>query len=331
MKIFNTLQYRQYGGLEKFCIQLCNEFAKNNEVYLLGSPKIKEFLDEKVNFIEFDFNKNRYNPLFLRKIAKIIDKISPDIIQAHNIKELQLLSYARVFNKNIPPIVITKHSLENKKKLELADLVIAVSSGVYDTIKWDKKILIENGYSFIPPQKISRPEKFYITFAGRLHDSKGVSLFIEALSMVKFEYECHFFGFGDSEIYENKVASLGLSDKIKFRGFVKNINDYLYSCDLNVMPSFSEAFGLSALDGMYYSPLMISTKVGICQKIMPDELIFETNSESLMKKLNEAYENYDKFKEIFSKVKVKKDEFSVEKMAENYIKAYKKLIMDFKK
>ena len=37
-----------------------------------------------------------------------------------------------------------------------------------------------------------------------------------------------------------------------------------------------------------------------------------------MKKLNEAYENYDKFKEIFSKVKVKKDEFSVEKMAENY-------------
>ena len=37
--------------------------------------KIKPYIDESVNLVEVDFEKNRYNPFFLYKIAKIIEKI----------------------------------------------------------------------------------------------------------------------------------------------------------------------------------------------------------------------------------------------------------------
>lgn len=331
MRILNTLQYKQFGGLEKLSILLCNELCKEHEIYFLSDLAIRDYLSKEIKFINFSFNKNRYNPFFLKKTANMIDEISPDILQTHNIKELQILNYARKFSKQKPPIVNTKHSLERKKYLNLADLVVGVSSGVYETIQVDKKILIENGYPFIAPKKIARPDKFYITFANRICDAKGAMLLIEALNLVKFDYECHFFGSGDSKIYEEKVKNLGLQDKIKFKGFVKNIGDYLYSCDLNVMPSLDEAFGLSSLDGVFYAPLMIATRRGICETIMPNELIIEENPQFIARKLDEIHENYDKFVEIFAPIKAKKDEFSVEKMAQNYINAYENLIKDFKK
>jgi hypothetical protein len=113
MTILHTLHWVQFAGTEKVCVDLCNEFSKEHEVYLLSSSKIKPYINDNVNLIEVDFEKNRYNPFFLYKIAQIIKKINPDIIHVHNTKELEVMYNARIFlNKNVP--VIMKIALMRK-------------------------------------------------------------------------------------------------------------------------------------------------------------------------------------------------------------------------
>ncbi len=78
MKILHTLHWIQFAGTEKVCVDLCNEMVKEHQVYLLSHDKIKPYIDDSIELIEFDFQKNRHNPLFLYQTAKLLEKIAPD-------------------------------------------------------------------------------------------------------------------------------------------------------------------------------------------------------------------------------------------------------------
>ncbi|MBP3223672.1 MAG: glycosyltransferase [Campylobacter sp.] len=332
MRILHTLHWVQFAGTERVCVDLCNEISKQNEVILLSNKNIENYISKNVKFINFDFEKNRRNPFFLYKTAKFIEKIRPDIIHCHNTKELEIMRYMQVFLKKKIPLIATKHVLTPKKKYALADLCVGILEDTFDIINSKNKIIIKNGMSYKTPKKLQMDKKFKIIFSGRLVEAKGLGILINALSAVKFDYICYIFGDGlDKEHFVTLVKELKLDEKIKFMGFVDNINDYLFSCDLQIIPSIFEPYGLVAIDGIYYSPLMISTNTGICEQILPSELKFSATPENLAHKLDEIHANYDKFVQIFAPIKAKKDEFSVAKMAQKYINAYENLIKDFKK
>ena len=107
MRILHTLHWVQFAGTEKVCVDLCNEMVKEHQVYLLSQEEIRPYLNDEVQLIEFDFEKNRYNPLFLYQTAKLIEKISPDIIQCHNTKEIEIMKYAQIFLTKKIPIIAT--------------------------------------------------------------------------------------------------------------------------------------------------------------------------------------------------------------------------------
>ncbi|ASM36786.1 glycosyltransferase [Campylobacter sputorum] len=326
MKILQTLHWVQFAETEKVCVDLCNEMSKNNEVILLSNKDITAYLSENVKFIEFDFEKNRYNPFFLYKTAKLIKKISPDIIHAHNTKVIEIIHNCKIFlNKKIT-LIATKHDLRFKKHYKYADLCVAILDDAFKILP-KHTILIENGMAYKMPKIIKKIDKFHIISSGRLSPEKGHQDIIKALSNVKFDFLLDIYGRGEYEQeLKNLVNELNLNNKVRFCGFSDDIATVLANSDLQIIASHIEPFGLVAIDGIYYSPLLISTNTGICTKILPNELIFENSN--LSEKLNEIYENYDKFTEIFSKIKAKKDDFSIEKMTEKYLKAYESLIKE---
>ena len=331
MKILHTLNWIKFAGTETLCVELCNELAKEHDVYLMSDKNILKYIDKNVKLIEVDFKKNRYNIVFLRKIAKILDEIHPDIIHAHNAKVIDIIHNAKFFMKNKIPLVATKHTLEFKKSYKFADLCVAVLDETKSVLP-PNSIVIENGVAYKKPKKLQKTDKFHIISSGRLSEVKQMDLIIKALALVKFDFVCDIFGQGEKmgELSE-LISELKLDKKVFLRGFTDNINDQLNSCDVQIIASKHEAYGLVAIDGVYYSPLMISTDTGICKQILPASLKFESSPENLASKLNEIYENYDKFVEIFAKVKTKKDEFSQEKMAKKYLVAYQNLIKEFQK
>ena len=100
----------------------------------------------------------------------------------------------------------------------------------------------------------------------------------------------------------------------------------MFSSDVQIIASIFEPYGLTAIDGIYYSKVLLSTKTGICEQILDDELLFETNPESLANKLEDVYNNYKKYVDLFSKIKDTKEDYSIEKMVKQYVEAYKSLI-----
>lgn len=329
MKILQTLQWIQFAGTEKVCVDLCNEMSKNHEVILLSNKDITKRLDKNVKFIEFNFDKNRFNPFFLYKTAELLKKIKPDIIHTHNTKVIEIMRYAQFFLDEKIPIIATKHDLSFKKKYKLADLSVAILENILEILP-KNSIVIENGMAYKKPSQLKKPSIFYIVSSGRLSPEKGHQDIIRALSKVNFDFLLEIYGWGEYENeLKNLVNELNLNDKVKFCGFNDDIGSVLASCDLQIIASHFEPFGLVTIDGIYYSSLVISTKTGIAGQIFPQKLIF--NNENLTQKLNDIYKNYKEYQDEFAKVKLKKDNFSIEKMTQKYIKAYKDLIEDFKK
>lgn len=323
MRILQTLNWTQFAGTEKVCVDLSNELAKNNEVILLSSKDITKYLNCDVRFILFDFAKNRYNPYFLYKTAKLIEKISPDVIHCHNGKELEIIRFMQIFLHKKIPILATRHCIAFKKQYMLADIGVAVSSETMANMNSKKNILITNGIGFKSPNFIKKDNKFTILGVGRLVEAKGWDLLITALSKVEFDFKLQILGEGnEKENLQSLAANLGISEKIELVGFVENVADYVYSCDLQVIASQTEGLSISLIEAIFYAKVLIASDIANHKDILGDELVFDRKVENLTKKLNEIYANYDKFTEIFSKVKARKDDFSIEKMAQKYMDAY---------
>ncbi len=173
---------------------------------------------------------------------------------------------------------------------------------------------------------VKKEDKFHIVSAARLTPAKGMDIIIKATSLLNFDFKLSLYGRGEQEEeLRQLIDDLNLRDKVVIVGFVDNLNDYLFSSDVQIIASIFEPYGLTAIDGIYYSKVLLSTKTGICEQILDDELLFETNPESLANKLEDVYNNYKKYVDLFSKIKDTKEDYSIEKMVKQYVEAYKKV------
>lgn len=331
MKILHTLHWVQFAGTEKVCIDLCNEMVKEHQVYLLSQEEIRPYLNDEVQLIEFDFEKNRYNPLFLYQTAKLLEKLSPDIIHCHNTKEIEIMKYAQLFLIKKIPIVGTRHNPILKKKFAYADLGIAVSEETLNYTNAKKNILITNGVKYNPPKDLEFPDVFNILAVGRLAKVKGFDVLIKALAQVNFDFKMRIIGDGElKQELQQLIINLDLERKVELVGFVNNVNDYLYSSDLQVISSFEEGLSIALIEGIFYGKAVLASDIASHKVLLGKRSVFDisksNNVQLLAQKLNEIYANYQEFLDSFADLKARKQEFSIEKMTSSYLEAYQTLI-----
>ena len=327
MIILQTLHWVQFAGTEKVCVDLSNELSKKHTVYLLTNEKIKSYINDDVNFVDLDFEKNRYNPFFLYKVAKIIERINPDIIHIHNTKELEIMYNARFFMKKKVPIIGSRHNPVLKKKFALADMGVAVSdeTRIYTNAK--KNITIFNGVPFKDVTEFKKRNKFTIVGVGRLAPVKGFHTLIKALSQVDFDFKLNIVGEGEQkQELEDLIKSLKLEEKVELVGFVRNVQDYIYNSDLQIISSSEEGLSLALIEGIFYAKILIATDIANHKELLGEDLVFDNSIEAFVKKIKEVYENNDKYEQLFIKIKEKRENFSIEKMVEQYVQAYKSLL-----
>lgn len=327
MIILHTLHWVQFAGTEKVCVDLCNELSKEHTVYLLTNDKIKPYINESVNFINLDFEKNRHNPFFLYKVAKIVEKINPDVIHIHNTKELEIMYNARLFMKKKIPIIGSRHNPILKKKFSLADLGVAVSdeTRIYTNAKRNTTIL--NGIPFKEVKEFKNKNKFTIVGVGRLAPVKGFHNLINALSKVNFDFKLNIIGEGEQkDELLSLIKSLKLENKVELVGFVRNVQDYIYNSDLQIISSSEEGLSLALIEGIFYAKVLVATDISNHKEILGEELVFDNEVNSFVNKLEDVYKNYEKYVNLFSKIKDTKADYSIEKMVNQYVDAYKTLL-----
>ena len=178
--------------------------------------------------------------------------------------------------------------------LNAVDRIIGVSHHEMELLQQiisfdaDKIRYIPNGIDFSRFEPIPKPEKFLnkfklkgkiILYVGRLASNKGLEVLIASAPAVLKENPKTTFVFigedeGMKETLVKKAKKLGISKNILFTGHIKNEELFLSAfaaCDVFVLPSEYEAFGIVLLEALACKKPVIGTRVGGVPEAIGDE------------------------------------------------------------
>lgn len=196
-------------------------------------------------------------------------------------KPLVVHMHATEFDRSGENINTDVYGIE-KYGMENADMVITVSNLTRNIVieKYgidpDKVVTVHNAVDFpIGNQKIKIEKNFdekLVTFLGRITFQKGPEYFVEvAKKLLEKDENIRFVMAGSGDMMHKIVkyaASLGITDKFHFTGFLKgpDIRSLFAITDVFVMPSVSEPFGIVPLEAMQSNvPVVISKQSGVAE------------------------------------------------------------------
>lgn len=174
-----------------------------------------------------------------------------------------------------------------KEGVRKADAVIAVSHFTKDILtrhygaNENKVQVVHNGinaseYKRLPLdqslKQLKRVGHKLVLFVGRLTLQKGPDYFLEAAKRVS-EYlpQTIFIIAGSGDMKQQMIeqaARLRIADNVIFAGFLrdKELTSVYQACDVLVMPSVSEPFGITALESLANAtPVIISKQSGVSE------------------------------------------------------------------
>ena len=161
--------------------------------------------------------------------------------------------------------------------------------------------------------------KFSIVAVGRLDKIKGFDLLIRAVSELKFNFELKIYGQGgERQNLQNLIDSLNLRDHVRLCGFCDDVAAALSASHLHVISSRKEGFPVILIEGIFYSPVLISTRVGGISEILSEEFLCE--AANLSAKIDEIYRTYGKYARAFAQ---KHAGFKQTLTLQNYINSLK--------
>lgn len=270
--------------------------------------------------------------LFKNKIIKLNKSEKFDIIHAQGSAPDDYAAYL-LSQKLKTPYIQTLHgdavlNLAKKGKrfsrskiaIEKANAVITVSSKIKNKVyelteRKDNIVKILNGYVPFKLETstfdIKVKNNLNILFAGNLIPQKGCDLLIEAFSKIQKEHcfiKLHIAGDGvEAQRLKMQSAKEGLEDKILFYGNLEHnkLLSLMSQCDIFIMPSRDEAFGIVYLEAMsLHKPTIGTEGEGIADLIQDGInglLVQPNNVDSIIEKLKILIENKELRDEIAEK------------------------------
>ena len=319
----------------------------------------------EVNYytLPLDTFRRRKGDLAFKRVDKFIQnkEIKFDLIHAHFTYPFGYIG-VKLKEKSGKRLVITAHGYdiyglpftnkywENKIAYTLnnADRVITVSKSNLDCIQKLKTStntkIIPNGYDsnlFKPMDKaecrnkvgLSSDKKVILT-VGNLVKIKGHKYLIEAMKEIvkkRRDVLCLIIGSGNLKTrLENQIKKLEMAEFVKLLGGIPHneIAFWMNACDLFVLPSLSESFGVVQVEAMACGKPIVATYNGGSEEIITSEdygyLVETGNPERLAEKILLALDKNWNEEYILDYAK----QFAWEKITKEIIGVYKEVMKD---
>ena len=299
MKIMHILPSLYTGGAEKFCIDICNELAKNpdNTVYLCSLEKLNDKqqimyqkIHENVHFISM--NKVGKHPTLMFDIYKMLKEIKPDITHTH-LRAQVYAAFGLIMNKI--PNVHTVHSLAHKEttteKRKFYALLyrflnftpVSISQEVLKSVQEEYGSryteAIDNGVQKLEATDAYNETKEYVkdlqknantkifVNIGRVYPIKNQKLLIEAFDKLLDDgVDVHLLIIGSRIIvpqYAKECEEMVRHcDNVHFLDEKSNVSDYLLCADTFCLSSSHEGMPMTILEAMSIGLPTIATPVG---------------------------------------------------------------------
>lgn len=301
---------------------------QGNEVYVLSltagtidGAKVY-WLNANTETGDSDFAKLKYLLQFYR-IRQIVNKIQPDIINAHYASSYGTLAALAGLKNHIVSVWgsdiydFPRKSIFHRKLLEFslnsARCIFSTSNAMAkETLQYTNKDIFITPFGvdidLFNPNKRNRSDdgKFIIGTVKKLEPKYGIDYFLKAVCLVKKQrpdipLEVRIAGNGSYELQYHQLANdLGIADIVKWLGFIsqeKAAKEWA-NMDCGIIYSESESFGVSAVEAQAAGiPVIISDVPGLQEAVNPGisaAVVTRSNPRLLAEKLIELYEKPDK-------------------------------------
>jgi len=149
-------------------------------------------------------------------------------------------------------------------------------------------------FNFLLPSQKEKSEKIKFISVGRQSWMKGYHYALDALAIVQdagIDFEYTIVGGGDSEELLFQVADLGLTEKVKLKGWMpfSEVKKAIQSSDVLLLPSVSEGIANTAIEAMALGTPVIASACGGMAELITDQqngfLVLARNREKWVEKL----------------------------------------------
>lgn len=243
----------------------------------LKSPIMPDLLSELIKSKAdiYHAHSHRYTHLLLAAVAHQVTG-TPFIVTTHyhppesgetKWKKILLKIGDKVFKSQVYKYasrVITQTDLE-KEYLEgivPLDKCVTIPAGI-SLDDWED---LPDGNVFREKYSIDKP---FVLYAGRLSKNKGLKHLIHAASIVTKRHDVKFVfvgeDWGEEKLLLALAKKMGIGNKVIFTGHIEDFKVYksaLNGCEVFVLPSEWEAFGIVLTEAMFCEKPVIGTSVG---------------------------------------------------------------------
>ncbi|MBF2009662.1 MAG: glycosyltransferase [Chlorogloeopsis fritschii C42_A2020_084] len=351
MRIIHILNHIQEigNGIVNVAVDLACLQAKNGyEVAVISGGGEYEALLASFGVKHYHLDQSR-KPINIIKAAvryrAIVQEFQPDIVHAHMMTGVVLAGLLR--NKGGYALVSTVHNEFQRASIlmGLADKVIAVSKAVSESmvrrgVPQEKLRVICNGTLGSPrnrPQQEYQPlplQRPAIATVAGMYQRKGITELIEAFEQIALDFpEVHLYLIGngpDRPIFEAQASQTAFTSRIHFEGFQAEPQRYLLACDIFVLASHREPFGLVLSEAREAGCAIIATQVdGIPEALDNGQagiLVQAKDSKALAAALINLLSNSDTLNEWRTKAHQNLEWLNITRVHQEYLAVYLELI-----
>jgi L-malate glycosyltransferase len=352
-----------FGGVERHVLGLCDELVKqgthtllilfhNNELAEQARDKgLNVVILSSSNFSLFDNS---------RKLAFILKCNNISVVHVHGYKATVLcalskrlvkFSLVKTVHGSPEPMAaglartlrnITYYMLDNTATRHAATAVCYVSNdlrkryerahvGPYKTVIPNGVACLDRDQFACPPEV--NPAMFNVVMAGRLDMVKGHHLALEAISKHHLPQDIHIYIVGSGP-REGKLRVMaeqyGISSRVHFLGFRRDILNLIAHADIVLMPSLHEGLPYTLLESMALGTPVIASAVGGLKEVLSHEITGLLVPANDVASLGDAILRLYKDTALWVRLgaesqRLQRLSYTVEAMAQRYLLVYSKL------
>lgn len=347
------------GGAEKLIYDMALELKKRNlnfSVILLTSVNDiygKKLEEEGIEVIYLSNKWDIYSPKNIFRLKKILKDY--DVIHTHIYAAQFWTAFASLFLDKNKKYITTEHNTTNRRREKFFfkyidkwmysryNKIVSITEATQNNLKkWlgDKKeskyFIINNGINldnYFNTKPIDRKlidknisqNDILISMIGRFSEQKDQETLIKSMQFLNEIYKLILLGDGDSTKEKKIVEKLNLENRVYFLGYKSNVAEIVKSCDIAVLSSHWEGFGLAAVESMALGiPTIGSNVEGLKEVLKNGGAVFERgNSKDLAEKIEYYINNKDEYEKL-SKLGIEKSKkYSLQEMVEKYLILFK--------
>ena len=284
MRVVHLVLSNAFAGIEQHVDELLSN-KLNDKPILICNDSIADCFDKSISIYKIK-NIGRRSLYGKYKLKKLLNKINPDIVHTHGSKTSSIISS---INNNRFKHVATVHGIKkNKKVYKKADFIIGVSQKTIDGLK--NNVAVVTNWWNPSLNKFDHKKNEYALAIGRLEKVKGFDLLIN--SWANINTKLVIIGSGkEKNTLINMINTKGLNEKIRIIDNVQKneLISYYRNAKLLIISSRDEGGPRVALEALYLEIPVLSTDVGHMSKLLPKEMLANTNDLISLQTLLEMY------------------------------------------